>query len=81
VSNTARGVIERSFAGHIGQKNFAITQAKYPHVLSLDADECLTPELRESIGAVKNDWRKDGYFLNRLSSFSGKWDPPWKLVP
>ena len=31
--------VEHKFDGHIEQKNWAITQAKYPHILSLDADE------------------------------------------
>ena len=42
-------VIEHAFEGHIKQKNFAITQAKYPHQLSLDADEALTEELTKEI--------------------------------
>jgi len=33
--------IEHQFAGHIEQKNWAIRQAKYQYVLSLDADEAL----------------------------------------
>lgn len=45
--------IENKFEGHIQQKNFAITQAKYPHILSLDADEALDEKLRNSISEVK----------------------------
>ena len=41
--------VEHKFDGHIEQKNWAITQAKYEHVLSLDADEALTQELQEAI--------------------------------
>ena len=33
--------IEHSFEGHIQQKNYAITQATYDHVLSIDADEII----------------------------------------
>jgi glycosyltransferase involved in cell wall biosynthesis len=32
-------VIQHKFEGHIEQKNYAITQATFPHILSLDADE------------------------------------------
>jgi len=65
--------IRHPFAGHIEQKNFAITQAKYPHILSLDADEALDQTLIQSILAVKMDWRYDGYTMNRLTNYCGKW--------
>ena len=45
--------VQHPFAGHIQQKNWAITQASSPYVLSLDADEALSEELRQSILAVK----------------------------
>jgi glycosyltransferase involved in cell wall biosynthesis len=65
--------IRHAFEGNIEQKNFALTQAKFAHVLSLDADECLSPELQQSILAVKNNWQHDGYAMNRLNNFCGKW--------
>ena len=34
--------VENEFLGHIQQKNFALSEATYDHVLSLDADECLS---------------------------------------
>lgn len=71
----SRGVrfVQHKFEGHIEQKNWAITQAKYPHVLSLDADEALSVELQESIGHVKNNWQYDGYYMNRLTNYCGQW--------
>jgi len=66
-------VIEHAFEGHISQKNFAITQAKYPHQLSLDADEALTEELKKEILKVKENWITDGYRMNRLANYCGKW--------
>jgi len=65
--------IEHAFPGHIEQKNYAISQAKYPHILSLDADEALDEHLREAIKKVKEDWQYDGYYLNRLTNYCGKW--------
>src|SRR6056297_1572181 len=65
--------IRHSFRGHIEQKNWAITQARYPHILSLDADEALSDELRDSIMKVKQNWKHDGYYFNRLTSYCGKW--------
>ncbi|MBK9415206.1 MAG: glycosyltransferase family 2 protein [Bacteroidetes bacterium] len=65
--------IENKFEGHIQQKNFAITQAKYPHILSLDADEALDEKLRNSISEVKKNFVHDGYYMNRLTNYCGKW--------
>jgi glycosyltransferase involved in cell wall biosynthesis len=65
--------VEHPFDGHIEQKNWAISQAKHQHVLSLDADEALTPELQEEIKAIKNNWQADGYRFNRLTNFCGTW--------
>ncbi|MFW5821523.1 MAG: glycosyltransferase [Bacteroidota bacterium] len=65
--------IQHPFDGHIQQKNWAITQAKYPHILSLDADEEPSDELKESILEIKNNWQYDGYFFNRLTNYCGKW--------
>lgn len=65
--------VSRAFAGHVEQKNFAVAQASYTHILSIDADECLSPELRDSILAIKTAWQKDGYLINRLTSFCGSW--------
>lgn len=66
-------VVQHRFLGHIAQKNLAITHAQHPHILSLDADEYLSPELRESIVAVKANWNCDGYLMNRLNHYCGRW--------
>ncbi|MBX2959014.1 MAG: glycosyltransferase family 2 protein [Flavobacteriales bacterium] len=65
--------IEHQFDGHIEQKNWAITQASSPYILSLDADEALTPELAKEIEQIKNNWQFDGYSFNRLTNYCGKW--------
>ncbi len=64
---------EHKFEGHIEQKNWAVTQAEYPHILSLDADEELSEELKKSIKEMKNNWEYDGYYFNRLTNYCGKW--------
>jgi glycosyltransferase involved in cell wall biosynthesis len=64
---------QHAFDGHIQQKNRAITYATYPHILSLDADEALSETLRESILKVKTSWTTDGYYMNRLTNYCGKW--------
>lgn len=66
--------IEHPFEGHIQQKNYALDQATHDHVLSLDADEALTPELQKSILAIKEgNWTNEAYKFNRLTNFCGKW--------
>jgi glycosyltransferase involved in cell wall biosynthesis len=64
---------QHKFDGHIEQKNRAITFAQFPHVLSLDADEALSEELKRSILEVKRNWSKDGYYLNRMTNYCGQW--------
>ncbi|HDR88674.1 MAG TPA: glycosyltransferase [Bacteroidetes bacterium] len=61
------------FLGHVEQKNLAISLARYPRILSLDADEALSPRLRESILEVKHHWTHDGYYFNRKANYCGKW--------
>lgn len=65
--------VENAFSGHIEQKNFAITQASFPYVLSLDADEAVNGALKQSILAVKQNWMHDGYSMNRLTNYCGSW--------
>ncbi len=65
--------IRHPFEGHIQQKNWAITQAKFPHILSLDADEALDEALIKAILEVKVNWTHSGYYMNRLTNYCGKW--------
>jgi len=66
-------VFHHKFEGHIQQKNYALEKASFFYVLSLDADEVLSDELRKSIAFVKSDWRSDGYEMNRLTNYCGAW--------
>ncbi|MEN8223740.1 MAG: glycosyltransferase family 2 protein [Bacteroidota bacterium] len=59
--------------GYLEQKNYANDLAENPWILSVDADEALSKELRESILAIKNDLKADGYEMNRLTNYCGKW--------
>jgi glycosyltransferase involved in cell wall biosynthesis len=66
--------ITHAFEGYVAQKNYALTQAAYDHVLSLDADERLSVELINSIKAVKKDWGKvTGYSFSRFNNYCGQW--------
>lgn len=64
---------QRPFEGHIQQKNHAVTHASHDYVLSLDADEYLSPELRRAIEQVKAQSTHQAYSMNRLSSLRGRW--------
>ena len=65
--------IEHPFEGHIEQKNYAVSQAKKKYILSLDADECLSPELNKAIITCVNNWQHDSYSFNRLTNYCGTW--------
>ena len=71
--NSGSRFIEHAFEGHIQQKNWAISQAKYPHILSLDADELPDEKLKAEILKIKDNWTHDGYYFNRLNNYCGKW--------
>ena len=65
--------VQHAFEGHIEQKNWAITQTSNPYILSLDADEALDSNLQSSILKIKENWTHDGYSMNRLTNYCGKW--------
>jgi glycosyltransferase involved in cell wall biosynthesis len=67
-------VIERPMSAGFGeQKNFAIAQAAHPWILSLDADEEVTPALRLAIeAAVAEPGPAMGFRMPRLTSYLGR---------
>ena len=66
-------VIQNPFEGHIQQKNFAMKNTENDWILSLDADEALTPELTLEIWKVKENATNKLYEMNRLTNYCGKW--------
>lgn len=66
-------VIHQEFLGYIEQKNFATDHAASEWILSLDADEALSPELRASIQHALSNPTATGYLMNRLTNFCGHW--------
>ncbi|WP_298761031.1 glycosyltransferase family 2 protein [uncultured Psychroserpens sp.] len=65
--------IEQEFLGYIEQKNFALGQAAFDYVVSLDGDESLSEQLQKSIINLKTNWKFDGYYCNRFNNFCGQW--------
>jgi glycosyltransferase involved in cell wall biosynthesis len=65
----------RAFDGWISQKNAALQLARHDWVLSLDADERVSPELRTEILALfaAGPPTREGYELPRLSFHLGRW--------
>jgi len=72
----------RPWPGFAAQKNFALEQATGEWILSLDADERVTPELRERIGSlIRANGPADGYSLPRRNLFWGAWVRHGGLYP
>lgn len=65
--------VENEFLGFANQKNFAAGLATCEYILSLDADEYLSPDLSQSLLEAKLELTMDGYTMNRLSSYAGEW--------
>jgi glycosyltransferase involved in cell wall biosynthesis len=66
-------VIANAWPGFGAQKQFAVEQAKYDWVLSLDADERVSDELRQSIAAVQHHQQADGYLISRRTFYQNRW--------
>lgn len=69
-------VIHHEWTGYAAQKNFAVAQARYDWILSLDADE----ELDAAAQAAVRDWKASdparkvaGYRIARRARFLGRW--------
>lgn len=69
-------VVERAWPGFAAQKQFAAESAAHEWVFSLDADERVTDELRDSILRLReSDGSRlaDGYRVARRSFYMGRW--------
>ena len=66
-------ITEQAFAGYGEQKNFATTLASNDWILSLDADEEVTPALAQSIQQIKRSSGHYAYQMPRLTNYCGKW--------
>lgn len=68
-------VFQENWKGYAAQKNSAIAKASQDWILSLDADEEVSPELataiRQAIALPESGI--DGYFITRRNLFLGRW--------
>lgn len=70
----ATKVVQREFNYPASQKNWIIPQATYDWILLLDADERVTPELREEIQNILRNPPENivGFWIGRKNHFMGK---------
>jgi glycosyltransferase involved in cell wall biosynthesis len=67
-------VYQRKWTNFSDQKNFGNSKASYSWILSLDADERLSPELRKEILALKDEEpRCSGFSMPRQVFYLGRW--------
>jgi Glycosyl transferase family 2/Lipopolysaccharide kinase (Kdo/WaaP) family len=68
-------VIQHAWPGYVEQKRFALSQATHEWVLNVDADEEVSPELRDEILAIlqRNDPAVDGLYVPRLVYYLDRW--------
>jgi glycosyltransferase involved in cell wall biosynthesis len=70
----ARVIVHSPWPGFVAQRNFAVDAARHDWILALDADERVTPALREEIEAER---RKGlpcaGYRIPRVALYLGRW--------
>lgn len=81
----ARVYVHADWPGFGPQKNRALGYASKDWVLSVDADERVTPELHAELVQAMNEGGAQGFYLPRLSQFCGKfirysgWYPDYVL--
>lgn len=64
---------ENKFIDYSQQRNFGTSLSKYNYILNIDADECLSNELKNSILNLKIDDNENiVYSFNRLNHYCGK---------
>lgn len=67
-------VFQREWPGFLDQKNFALEHTTNTWVLNIDADERVSPALRdEIIEELKRDDAVDGYYIPRHTYYLGRW--------
>ena len=66
-------VIVREWPGYIAQKNFAADQASHDWILSLDADERVTPDLARDVQRALQNPTHAAYDFPRLTWHLGQW--------
>ncbi len=67
-------VLTNDWPGYAAQKNFAADAARNDWILSLDADEAVSPELGSEIRRIEDGvMQVSGYDFPRLARYCGRW--------
>ena len=67
-------VITNAWPGFGAQKQFAVEQTKHEWIFSLDADERVSGELKNSIDSLRQQADlADGYLIARRTYYQGRW--------
>lgn len=67
-------VVTNAWPGFGAQKQFAVEQARYEWIFSLDADERVSDELRNSVHLLRNAKElADGYKIARRTYYQQRW--------
>jgi glycosyltransferase involved in cell wall biosynthesis len=65
---------ERAFQNYVDQKNYCMSLASQDWILFLDADEEVSPNLRQEIESLESEWENcSGFLIPRLTWYLGKW--------
>ena len=74
VKKYTKKVFQLKWTNYSDQKNYANSKASYPWILSLDADERLSPKLVEEILQLKDtEPESNGFSMPRRVFYLGKW--------
>ncbi|HVU10062.1 MAG TPA: glycosyltransferase family 2 protein, partial [Phototrophicaceae bacterium] len=67
-------VLTRAWDGYSNQKNFGTSRAKYDWILSIDADERVSPGLAaELLSAMASPGDRAGFRIPRVTFYLGRW--------
>jgi len=66
-------VFQHAWPGYARQKQIGVDYAQGPWVLILDADERITPELRDEMARTLQNTDYDGFSMPRRNYFLGRW--------
>ena len=87
-SSKGAKIIKQKWLGFSSQKQFAVDNAKYDWIFSLDADEIVSDKLKDEILIIKCSEQRtsaNGYKIPRLSYYMnrpikrGGWYPDWQI--
>jgi hypothetical protein len=82
----ARVLVSAPWPGFVAQREIAVRAARHDWVLAIDADERVSAQLREEIGALRGrGFDQSGYRVPRVTFYLGRWIlgtdwyPDWQL--